>query len=173
MSCLKAIQSPQNNGDFNALEIPSRCLGVSYFSCACTYFQWSTCQIHCLQGGFIISLHKHQTDGKNASAGGLRGCQVTGCHSSKELSQVYFGSWNPSCSGRTLLTDHHGPALPCFLDKWMLQVTFWIYPKGQCCWCVMRDCSVSPLLSHLPVWQSRSSLMQHFENWLRFFWSFF
>lgn len=130
MSWLKAVPSPQHNADFN---VP-RYLGISYFDCTCTYFKWSTCKIHFLHGGLIISLHKHQAVGKKVSAEWLRGCPIAGCHSSKVLSQADFGSWSPLCSGRILLTDHHGPALPCFLAKWMLWVTLWIYPKGQCCW---------------------------------------
>ena len=148
MSWLKAVPSPQNNADINA----PRFLGVSYFNC----------QIHCLHGGLTINLHKHQTDGKPMSAGELRGCPVIGCHSSKVLSQVYFGSWRPLCFRRILLTDHHRSALPCFLAKWMLWVTLWIYPKGHhWFWCLLRGCSLSPLLSHLLIWQNRSSLMQH------------
>lgn len=124
-SWLKAAPSSQNNGDFSA----PRCLGVSYFNCICTYFKWFTCQIHCLHGGFTISLHKHPTDGKKESAGGPRGCLVTWC-------------WGLLCSGRMLLTVHR-PALSCFFVKCMLQVALWIYFKGQCCWYQrhQRDCS--------------------------------
>lgn len=108
------------------------------------------------------------------SAGGLGGCQVTGCHSSEVLNQVYLSNWHPSCSGRILLTDHHEPALPCFPVKWILQATLWIYPKGQRCWFLLRGCSLSPLLSHLPLWQSRNSPMHHTsktESFLIFFWA--
>lgn len=133
MCWLKPVLSPQNNGDFSALQIPSRYLGLNSYSCALTSFQWSTYQNHCLYGGLTNGLHKQQTDEKSACiktglmekvpVGEPRGFQVIGWQGAKK---ICFGSRGLSSSEGMPPSEHHGPALACFLAMWM----FLKLPRG-------------------------------------------
>lgn len=161
MCWLKPVLSPQNNGDFSALQIPSRYLGLNSYSCALTSFQWSTYQNYYVYGGLTNSLHKQQTDEKKAyiktrliekvPVGEPRGFQVIGWQGGKKnlLWQLRsFKLWrdaSPPWASPGMFSSHvdvsEVNAKDIVVDIFWGALLFLFF------------------FSHLTVWQSRNSFI--------------